>query len=230
MKKTIFPWLDREFVSLSCEGNSVGTATEETEDIFRRFEEELNGEGLTLENTVRTRLWGRDRASRDRGSDQRVKILSGKSRSVSSSYIAPGYFESGARVSLDLVAMRTVASDAQKFLKEYDPPITPLRYLTYDSVVYLSGVTSEIPGLREQLDDILPRIQGSLTDAGSSWENVVKVSFYLHRSQKHESLKEMFEETIKINIPQVEYSFVDGYSSPGKLIEIEVTAQPPVAP
>ena len=34
MKKTIFPWLGREFVSLSCEGNSVGAATEETQDIF----------------------------------------------------------------------------------------------------------------------------------------------------------------------------------------------------
>ena len=225
MKKTIFPWLGREFVSLSCEGNSVGTATEETQDIFRRFEEELKGEGLTLENTVRTRLWAVDRESRNLGSDQRVKILSGSARSASSSYIAPGYFESGGRVSVDLIAMRSSEPDLQKSLKEYEPPITPLRYLTYDSVVLLSGVTSEIPGLREQLGDILPRIEGSLTDAGSSWENAVKISFYLHRSQKHAALKQIFEKTVKTAIPEVEYSYVDGYSSPGKLVEIEVTAR-----
>ena len=111
MKKTIFPWLGREFVSLSCEGNSVGTATEETQDIFRRFGEELKLEGLTLENTVRTRLWEIDREIWNLGSDQIVKIMSGSSRSVNSSYIAPGHFESAARVSVDPIAMRPASPD-----------------------------------------------------------------------------------------------------------------------
>ncbi|MCH8054843.1 MAG: hypothetical protein IH857_01655 [Deltaproteobacteria bacterium] len=39
-----------------------------------------------------------------------------------------------------------------------------------------------------------------------------------------EALKELFEATVKAEIPQMEYAFVDGYSSPGKLIEVEVTA------
>ena len=224
MQKTIFPWLGREFVSLSCEARAGVTATEETQDILRRFDTELGEMDLSLENTVRTRLWGRDRESRDLGSSERVKILSGKARSASSSYIAPQHFDSDARVSLDLLAMRPAQPGREKALKEYDPPTIPLRYLTYDSILILSGVTAVLPTLSDQLADILPRIQGSLVDAGSSWDEVVKVSFFLHRSQKLETLKGLFQETVKAEIPQMEYGFVDGYSSVGKLIEVEVTA------
>ena len=125
--------------------------------------------------------------------------------------------------------MRPTRPGLGKTLKEYDPPITPLRYLTYDSVVFLSGVTAVLPALSDQLADILPRISGSLTDAGSSWDKAVKVSFYLHRSQKLETLKELFQKTVEAKIPQMDYSFVDGYSAEGKLIEIEVTASLPAA-
>ena len=124
MRKKIFPWLGREFVALSCEGNAEGTATEETQDIFRRIDSELKRMGLSLENTVRTRLWGRDRESRDLGSEQRVKILSGNARSASSSYIAPDHFDSNSKVSIDLVAMRPVGPAADKILKEYHPPFS----------------------------------------------------------------------------------------------------------
>jgi enamine deaminase RidA (YjgF/YER057c/UK114 family) len=179
---------------------------------------------LSLANTVRSRLWGRDRESRDQGSNQRVKVLSGKARSASSSYISPIRFDSNAKVAIDLLAMRPSRSDAEKVLKEYDPPIVPLRYLTYDSVVVLSGVTTVLATLDEQLDNILPRIEDSLRNAGSSWDRVVKISFFLHRSQKLETLKELFSARVAAKIPAMEYSFVDGYSSAGKLCEVEVTA------
>jgi enamine deaminase RidA (YjgF/YER057c/UK114 family) len=151
-------------------------------------------------------------------------MLSGKARSASSSYIAPGHFDSNAKVAIDLLAMRPGRSDAEKFLKEYDPPIVPLRYLIYDSVVVLSGVTAVLASLDEQLDNILPRIEDSLKNAGSSWDRVAKVSFFLHRSQKLETLKELFSTRVPAKIPSMNYSFVDGYSSEGKLCEVEVTA------
>ena len=224
MRKKIFQWLGREFVALSCEGKAGLKASEEAQEIFRRFDAELKELDLSLNDTVRTRLWGRDRESRDQGSNERVRILSGKARSVSSSYIAPIHFDSDACVAVDLLAMRPSRPDIQKTLKEYDPPITPLRYLTYDSVVFLSGVTAVLPTLEAQMADILPRIESSLKDAGSSWDRAVKASFLLHRSQKFETLKELFQKQVKAKIPQVEYFHVDGYSSEGKLIEIEVTA------
>ena len=224
MRKKIFSWLGMEFIALSCESRPDATATEEAGEIFRRCADELRQSGLSLDNTVRTRLWGRDRNSRDLGSNVRVKTLSGRARSASSSFIAPGRFDSDGHVALDLLAMRPSRSGIEKVLKEYDPPITPLRYLIYDSVVFLSGVTAVLPTLENQLADILPRIAGSLKDSGSSWDQAVKASFLLHRSQKLDTLRELFKRHVGAQIPQMEYGFVDGYSAEGKLIEIEVTA------
>jgi enamine deaminase RidA (YjgF/YER057c/UK114 family) len=224
MRKKLFHWLGREFVSLSGEGKPALSATEQARDLFQRFDGELRGWGLSLDNSVRTRLWGRDRDSRDQGSTERVKILSGKARSASSSFISPVHFDSDARVAIDLWAMKPARSNGHKFLKEYDPPITPLRYLTYDSVVILSGVTAVLPTLEDQMADILPRIEGSLKDAGSSWDRAVKASFLLHRTQTFEKLNELFQKQVKTKISQMEYFHVDGYSSEGKLIEIEITA------
>lgn len=225
MRKKIFTWLGREFVALSGEGKRDLAAAEQARELFRRFDEELRKEGLSLDHTVRSRLWGRDRESRDIGSQERVKALSGKARSASSSYIAPGHFDSEARVALDLLAMRPSRPGLEKRLKEYEPTIVPLRYLVYDSIVFLSGVTAVLPTLADQMANILPRISGSLKDAGTSWDRVARVSFFLHRSQSREKLNELFRKTVQAEIPQMEYGFVDGYSAEGKLIEIEVTAQ-----
>lgn len=224
MRNRIFTWLGKEFVELSGEAEPAIDATIEARELFRRFDRELRRHGLSLDNTVRSRLWGRDRESRDLGSNERVKVLSGKARSASSSYIAPGHFDSPAKVAVDLLAMRPATPDAAKRIVEYDPPIVPIRFLTYDSVVVLSGVTTVLPGLEKQLGNILPRIHDSLTDAGTSWAKVARVSFYLHRSQTIENLKQLFADHVTQPIPQMEYCFVDGYSSEGKLCEVEVTA------
>jgi len=224
MRKRIFTWLGKEFIELSGEAKAAANATLEAQELFQRFDQELKAHGLSLDNTVRSRLWGRDRQSRDLGSTERVKILSGKARSASSSYIAPGHFDSGAKVALDLLAMRPSQTSAAKRIVEYEPAIVPIRFLVYDSVVVLSGVTTVLPTLAEQFDNLFPRIAGSLKDAGSSWEKVARVSFYLHRSQTLENLKTLFARHVTAQVPQLEYCFVDGYSSEGKFCEVEVTA------
>ena len=224
MRKRIFTWLGKEFIELSGEAKASANATIEAQELFQRIDQELKAHGLSLDNTVRSRLWGRDRQSRDLGSTERVKILSGKARSASSSYIAPGHFDSGAKVALDLLAMRPSQTSAAKRIVEYEPAIVPIRFLVYDSVVVLSGVTTVLPRLAEQFDNIFPRIAGSLKNAGSSWEKAARVSFYLHRSQTLENLKTLFARHVTAKIPQMEYCFVDGYSSEGKFCEVEVTA------
>ena len=224
MRKRIFTWLGKEFIELSGEAKAAANATIEAQELFQRIDQELKAHGLSLDNTVRSRLWGRDRQSRDLGSTERVKILSGKARSASSSYIAPGHFDSSAKVALDLLAMRPSQTSAAKRIVEYEPAIAPIRFLVYDSVVVLSGVTTVLPTLAEQFDNIFPRIAGSLTDAGSSWEKAARVSFYLHRSQTLENLKTLFARHVTAQVPQLEYCFVDGYSSEGKFCEVEVTA------
>ncbi|MGH7926693.1 MAG: hypothetical protein ACREQV_02740 [Candidatus Binatia bacterium] len=224
MRKKIFSWLGKEFVELSGEAKGAASGELEARELFQRFDQELRLHGLSLDNTVRSRLWGRDRESRDAGSNTRVKILSGKARSASSSYIAPGHFDSAARVAVDLLAMRPASPSSAKHVVEYEPAIVPIRFLVYERFVVLSGVTDVLPTLEEQLTNILPRITGSLVDGGSSWEKVERVSFYLHRSETIERLKEGFTRHVKAVIPQMEYVFVDGYSAPGKLCEVEVTA------
>src|SRR5262249_30787295 len=213
MLKISFSWMRKEVVEISGESKPATTATEEARELFQRFNQELQSHGLSLDNTVRSRLWGRDRESRDQGSNERVKALSGKARSASSSYIAPTHFDSNAKVAIDVLAMQPSRPDAEKLLREYNPPIVPLRYLTYDSVVVLSGVTTVLATLDEQLDNILPRIEDSLKSAGTTWDRVAKVSFFLHRSQRLEVLKELFSSRVAAKIPAMEYSFVDGYSS-----------------
>ena len=224
MRKRIFTWLGKEFIELSGEAKAAANATIEAQELFQRIDQELKAHGSSLDNTVRSRLWGRDRQSRDLGSTERVKILSGKARSASSSYIAPGHFDSGAKVALDLLAMRPSQTSAAKRIVEYEPAIVPIRFLVYDSVIVLSGVTTVLPTLAEQFDNIFPRIAGSLKDAGSSWEKAARVSFYLHRSQTLENLKTLFARHVTAQVPQLEYCFVDGYSSEGKFCEVEVTA------
>lgn len=225
MRKRIFSWLGKEFIELCGEARPAANPSLEAREIFQRFDAELRRHGLSLDNTVRSRLWGRDRRSRDLGSDERVKILSGKARSASSSYIAPGHFDSAANVTVDVIAMRPSRQSAAKRVVEYDPPIVPIRFLTYEDVVVLSGVTTVLPTLEAQLDNILPRIAASLADGGSSWDKVARISFYLHRSQTIESLRELFRRRVTAEIPQMETCFVDGYSSEGKLCEVEVTAR-----
>ena len=144
MRKRIFTWLGKEFVELSGEAKAAANASIEAQELFQRFDNELKLHGLSLANTVRSRLWGGDRPSRDLGSNERVKVLSGKARSASSSYIAPGHFDSTARVAVDLLAMRPSDPTAEKRIVEHNPPIAPIRFLVYDSVVVLSGVTTGV--------------------------------------------------------------------------------------
>lgn len=224
MRKKFLTWLGKDFIELSGEAKPGASASNEASELFRRFDQELKTHKLSLDNVVRTRLWGRDRESRNLGSDERVKVLSGQARSASSSYIAPDHFDSDAKIAVDLLAVKPSRQNMRKRIVEYDPPIVPIRFLVYDSVVMLSGVTTVLPTLEEQLDNILPRITGSLKDSRSSWERVARISFYLHRSQTIDNLNRLFNERIKASTAQREYCFVDGYSSVGKLCEVEVTA------
>ena len=236
MRKKIFQWLGREFVALSCEGNSGATATVEMQHVYSRFEEELRGLGLSLENTVRTRLWARDQESRHQASDVRFKVLSGKARASSTSFISHVNFDSEAQVGLDLIAMRPSKAGLEKKVVEYDSPKRPCRYVIYDSFVFFTGEEAETdlqpPNLAGQLDNILSVLGDSLVHAGTSWDQVVKVSSFLHRTQKPETLKKLFEKNLRGVIPQMECVSVDGFAIqqgiPGGgegILEVEVTAK-----
>ncbi|HEX3246265.1 MAG TPA: hypothetical protein VHX16_12735 [Chloroflexota bacterium] len=216
---------DHEIVALCAEGRAGPDADEQTRDIFRRFDGALSRLSLSLDDTVRTRLWARDRPSRDVGSKARVDVLSGAARSASSSFIAPDYFESDADVAVELWALRPASPDSQKKLIEYEPPIVPLRYLERDGLVVLSGMTSVLTGLDKQVGEILGNVSSALEHAGVEWNHVVKLSAVLHSSQSLDHLRDVLDPLLMAQPEETEFLFADGYSTEGKLVEIEVTAR-----
>jgi enamine deaminase RidA (YjgF/YER057c/UK114 family) len=74
MRKIIFPWLDREFVLLSGEAGGSGTVEQQTDELFERCEAELRASQLSLEHTVRTRIFGADKEARELATSARAKI------------------------------------------------------------------------------------------------------------------------------------------------------------
>src|SRR5215475_5223731 len=131
MRTMLYPAFGHEFITVSGESRPGLPPDEAARDLFARCATELQAHGLSLDDTVRTRLWGRDRAARDGGSGERVKILSGKARSASS--ISPSHFDSAGAVAVDLWAMRGAA---QKTVKEYDPAIVPPRYIATGGLAF----------------------------------------------------------------------------------------------
>ena len=222
MRMKSFEWLGRECVAASCEGAAGAAGDAGVDGILDLVGERIGRLGFSLDDTVRTRLWARDRDSRNLGSQARSRRMSGKARSASSSYIAPAHLDSDASVALDFLAMR---SGAGKKVVEYDPPIVPLRYLDLEGRIFLSGVTSTTGNLSQQVSEICGLIGGSLEHAGTSWEQVLRVSFFLHQAENPAALRQAFQQAAKVPAESTECSFVEGYSAAGKLIEIEVTAQ-----
>ncbi len=223
MRLILFSWLDHEFVGLSAEAEAGLGAAEGLRALLGRVDAALAGQGLSLANTVRTRLFGRDRAGREQAAAARRERLGGEARSVSSSFVAPARLESSAAVGLELLAMRP-SGGAAKTLREYDPSRAPLRYLSYDSLLFLSGVTSERPTLEQQVAEIVAEIGESLAQAGATWERVALTSCFLRRDQDHATLRRLLREAVPGLSSPLECELVDGFAGEEGLLEIEVTA------
>lgn len=225
MQKKIFSWLGGEFIELSGEAHPGASIEEETVSLFRSFEQELKAHGLSLENTVRTRLWGRDRDARNLGTAARSKILTGSAKAASSSYVSTNRFDSDAKVAVDMLAMKPSRAGAERRPVEFQPPRNYLCYLRDDSFVFLSGYTFAAETLETQVPDIIKAVAGGLVVAGSMWDKLVKVSLFLHRSQKLEVLKQLLGRgpALPANC-HVEFGFVDGYAGDKNLLEVEATA------
>src|SRR5262249_34674221 len=140
------------------------------------------------------------------------------------SYISTSRFDSYGRVALDLLATRPSRPDAERRPVEFQPSRNYLCYLRQDSFVFLSGYTSAAETLETQVPEVIKALTAGLTVARSMWDQLVKMSLFLHRSQKLEALKDLLENgpTLPANC-QVEFGFVDGYAGDKSLLEVEAT-------
>ena len=92
-------------------------------------------------------------------------------------------------------------------------------------MVFLAGMTcEEHPTLKQQYEDILPRGK-LLAEASCDWRNVVGVCFSLHKDQDRDALLTGVAKTVPVALDNAEVEFVEGFSRPGKLVEIEITAK-----
>src|SRR5262245_19580923 len=213
MTLTLVSWPDRELVRLYDEGTPGLDAAHATRDLLGRFDAALRLYGLSLDDTVRTRLFTRDRRGRDEGSAVRREILSGRARSASSSFIAPARLISEATMALELVALRPSQPGAAKATQEYEPPRAPLRYQVYDGLAFLSGVTSTRPTLAEQVAEASAEIGESLARAGSGWERAVRLTCFLDQRQPLATLQQLLRPAIPIpaTLP-LECEHVEGFA------------------
>jgi 2-iminobutanoate/2-iminopropanoate deaminase len=76
---------------------------------------------------------------------------------------------------------------------------------------------------REQARNVLEQITASLAEAGSGPEHVLRVQCYLLRAQDFGAWNELWAEYFPAPRP-VRTTIVTGFTVPGMLVEVEVTA------
>jgi len=120
--------------------------------------------------------------------------------------------------------MRPSRAGAERRPVEFQPPRNYLCYLRQDSFVFLSGYTSAAETLETQVPEIIKAVTAGLMVAGSVWDKLVKVSLFLHRTQKLETLKDLLARGPALPVScEIEFGFVDGYAGDKSLLEVEAT-------
>lgn len=224
MRLKVFPWLGQEFVHLSADGNGEGTVEDETQEVFARFAEALKPFGLTLDQTVRSRMFVKDMETWTAGVHERVRILKGPARSASSSHIWPPRLGPGARISVDMMAMFPPKDGSTKAFQEYEPQTIVLRRMNWGGLLFLSGVTDMThTTFDEQFPVIIKRLTDTLANGGGTWDKVQRASFFLHHEEKLDDLRSSFSASVGARIRSTDYTFVG--TRQGKRLEIELTAK-----
>jgi enamine deaminase RidA (YjgF/YER057c/UK114 family) len=227
MKSRLFTWLGREFIEIIGEGKASVHPDVATQDLFGTLEGELKSHGLSLDNIVRIRVWGRDKETRTLATAARSKVLTGNRKAATSSFISQQWFDSDATVGLELMAMKSMISGAERRPVEFEPARNYLCYLRYDSVVFYSGYTSTAVTLEDQVTEVLNAVSGARAISGALTQDFRKtgrLSVFLHRSQKLSVVTDLLSKVSWIDLGNVEFRLVDGFAGEKYLLEIEATA------
>lgn len=217
-------WLGREFLSIAGEARETGDPEAEADALFARFAEVLAARGLSLDNTIRSRIWAADSEARTACSAVRTRTLSGPARAATSSYIAPAHLDSAARIAMDLIALHPAPGE-EKTVTEQDPPQGVIKWLTVGDLLVLPGMSCNEGGsFEQQAEDILGRISACLNEAGSRWSDVCEVTFVYEHGVGHHDIFAAFRRETEGMPPHVALLPTEGYSRPGKLLEIETMA------
>ena len=173
-------------------GQKGETATDQTRELLTRFDTELRQVGLSLDNTVRTRTL---RGGPAIAATKEVLSVSGCCP-VGQGHQAPVTYPLSTSTPMPRYPSTCSPCGRKPDCREVlqgvrsAPPPAALPDLRLNAGAV--GRHRRSPHAVRPLDDILPRIEGSLTDAGCSWDDAVHVAFFLHRSEKLEDLRRLF--------------------------------------
>lgn len=87
--------------------------------------------------------------------------------------------------------MKPIGSGAERRPVEFEPARNYLCYLRYESVLFFSGFTSDATTLEEQVPDVVRTLANAFAVSGANWSKVVKLSVFLRRNQKLETLRQL---------------------------------------
>jgi len=226
MQVRLFRSLEREFVEIAAEGRGGIAADAATDELFRKFEAELRAHGLSFDNCVRARVWGRDKNARTLATAARSKLLTGTRKVASSSFISSKWFDSDATAGLELLAMKPLNPNAERRPVEFEPARNYLSYLRFDSRVFYSGYTSDAATLNDQVPDVLKAIASARAVSGGLTHDFAKtgrLSVFLRRDQNVDVVKAILAKETWIDPEGVDYRLVDGFAGEKYLLEIEAT-------
>ena len=220
-------WRGREFVQISGGGRSRAGADIAVDDLFQKFDTELKVYDLSLDNSARVRVWGRDKDARTIATAARSKILTGNRRAASSSFVSQQWLASDASAGLELLALKPLDGAPSRNPVDFAPRRNYLCYLDYDGWLFFSGFTSEAQTLQEQTVEVLGTIDDALSRALTDWTRVVKLSAFVQRGQDLEIVRRAVRQAGNSNIPLIDFTSVDGFAGEKYLLEIEATALRP---
>jgi len=195
-----------------------------TAKLFQKFTETLSKLGLSLDNAARIRVFGRDKQARTDATMARSKILSANRRAASSSFISQDWFDSSAMAGLEMLALLPRHGTAARVPIDFAPARNYLCYLAVDELLFFSGFTSEAATLEQQVDEVLQTLDGALARAKSDWNQIVKLSLLLQRGSSIDAVKRKLAQANRLSVPEIEFTFVDGFAGEKYLLEIEATA------
>jgi enamine deaminase RidA (YjgF/YER057c/UK114 family) len=96
--------------------------------------------------------------------------------------------------------------------------------LAFDDLLFFSGFTSEAATLEQQVGEVLQTLDSAFADARTDWSKVVKLSLLLQRGSSIDSVKHKLAQANRLNVPEIAFTFVDGFAGEKYLLEIEATA------
>ena len=184
---------------------------------------ELRAHGLAgLADVVRTRIFAASRPARDAGSRIRTaRLLDGPGVSASSSFVEPGRFPGGDGVAFEGMAIAG-AGDGTKVVERYENGGPLCRYVITRDLVFNTGITSILPTYEEQLAEIGPRVLATIAHAEARLGRRViptVITAHVDRGQAPGTGSWLAERLGLPGVPVV-IGRCDGFTTPGKLIEI----------